>query len=168
VGLFDTTLIRTEDDELNFRIVEAGGRIYVSPRVRYVYYVRERLGELYRQYYQYGFWRIPVIRKHKRPTTSRQVVPLFFFFMTAVLLAAGWWLKQVSLSLALPAGYASVLLLLGAGLVPSAGLRVGMLVPFAVATMHVAYAAGMTYGLFAALFRAAVWAPTGAMARLSR
>ncbi len=69
IGNFDEGLVRTEDDEFNYRIAQAGGKIYVSPRVRYVYYVRETLSKLFRQYIQYSFWRIPVVRKHKKPTT---------------------------------------------------------------------------------------------------
>ncbi len=62
VGLFDETMVRTEDDEHNYRIKLAGGKAYVSPRVRYEYYVRDTLGKLFQQYNQYGFWRIPVMR----------------------------------------------------------------------------------------------------------
>src|SRR5262245_22194158 len=69
VGMFDERLVRNQDDEFNFRIRQAGGRIYVSPKVRYSYFVRERVSQLFRQYFQYGFWRIPVIEKHRRPTT---------------------------------------------------------------------------------------------------
>jgi glycosyltransferase involved in cell wall biosynthesis len=168
VGLFDTALVRTEDDEFHYRITAAGGRIYVSPRVRYVYYVRERIGELYRQYFQYGFWRVPVIHKHKRPPASRQVVPLLFFLVMTVIVGIGWWLQQMSLSLALPAGYASGLLLLALRFLPKAGVKVSALVPLAVATMHVAYAAGMAYGLLAACCRMDALIPTETMAKLSR
>ncbi len=89
IGKFDENLVRTEDDEFNYRITQAGGKIYVSPRVRYVYYVRDRLGKLFRQYFQYSFWRIPVIRKHKKPTTLRQIVPPLFFLAMFVLAAVG-------------------------------------------------------------------------------
>ena len=59
--------------------MQAGGKLFVSPRVRYVYYVRNRFAHLFRQYFQYSFWRIPVMRKHRKPTTVRQVIPLLFF-----------------------------------------------------------------------------------------
>ena len=94
IGNFDEDLVRTEDDEFNYRIAQAGGKIYVSPRVRYVYYVRDRLGKLFRQYVQYSFWRIPVVRKHKKPTTLRQVVPPLFFLTMFVLLAVGVWMPS--------------------------------------------------------------------------
>ena len=100
IGDFDTTLVRTEDDELNYRVMQAGGKMFVSPRVRYVYYVRDRIGNLFRQYFQYSFWRIPVLRKHKKPTTVRQVVPLLFFLALAGLAIAGVWLRQPLIAVA--------------------------------------------------------------------
>ncbi len=146
IGKFDEQLVRTEDDEFNYRIAQAGGKIYVSPRVRYVYYVRDRLGNLFRQYFQYSFWRIPVIRKHKKPTTLRQVVPPLFFLTMAVLAGIGIWLGQPLVALALPAVYGIALLLIAISVIPRKGLAVASLVPLALATIHFAYALGIAYG----------------------
>jgi glycosyltransferase involved in cell wall biosynthesis len=168
IGNFDEQLVRTEDDEFNYRITQAGGKIYISPRVRYVYYVRDRLGNLFRQYFQYSFWRIPVIRKHKKPTTLRQMVPPLFFLAMFVLLAVGAWLRQPLVALALPAIYLSALIAVGASVVPRKGLAVGCLVPAALATIHFAYALGIAYGLFALLFYPRAWDQSGSMSALSR
>jgi GT2 family glycosyltransferase len=168
VGNFDERLVRNQDDEFNYRIAQAGGKSYVSPRVRYVYYVRESPPKLFRQYVQYSFWRIPVIRKHRRPTTKRQIVPPVFFLAMLVLLVAGLALKNPWVALALPATYAATLLLLGLSLVPRAGFPVGLLVPVAIATMHLAYALGIGYGLFCAAFHPHAWDHSGSMSTLSR
>jgi succinoglycan biosynthesis protein ExoA len=168
IGLFDETLVRTEDDELHYRVTQAGGRIFVSPRVRYTYYVRDRLGKLFRQYFQYSFWRIPVLRKHRKPTTVRQMIPILFFMAMAVMAAAGLWLQQPLIALALPGLYATAMLLLGVSVVPRAGIRVAGLVPVAVVMMHAAYALGMAYGVSAALYRTRAWAINGAMSTLNR
>jgi hypothetical protein len=40
--------------------------------------VRASLKKLYRQYFQYGYWKVFVNRKHKTVTTIRQLVPFFF------------------------------------------------------------------------------------------
>jgi GT2 family glycosyltransferase len=168
IGNFDEQLVRTEDDELNYRITQAGGKIYVSPRVRYVYYVRDRLGKLFRQYFQYSFWRIPVIRKHKKPTTLRQMVPPLFFLTMFVLLAVGAWMRQPLVALALPVVYLSALIAVGISVVPRKGLAVGCLVPVALATIHFAYALGIAYGLFAVFFYPRAWDQSGSMSALSR
>jgi GT2 family glycosyltransferase len=168
IGNFDERLVRTEDDEFNYRITQAGGKIYISPRVRYVYYVRDRLGKLFRQYFQYSFWRIPVIRKHKKPTTLRQIVPPLFFLTMFLLLAVGSWLHQPLIALALPGIYLAALIGVGASVVPRKGLAVGCLVPVALATIHFAYALGIAYGLFALLFYPRAWDQSGSMSALSR
>jgi len=168
IGNFDEGLVRTEDDEFNYRITQAGGKIYVSPRVRYVYYVRDTLGKLFRQYIQYSFWRIPVIRKHKKPTTLRQMVPPLFFLTMFVLLAVGACLRQPLVALALPAIYLAALIAVGLSVVPRKGLAVGCLVPVALATIHFAYALGIAYGLFALIFYPRAWDQSGSMSALSR
>lgn len=168
VGNFDEQLVRNQDDEMNFRITQAGGKSYVSPRVRYQYYVRDSPRKLFKQYMQYSFWRIPVIRKHKRPTTPRQMAPPLFFLAMLVLAVAGFVLRMPWLALALPAAYLSVLLLIGISQIPKVGIKVACLVPVAIAIMHLAYAVGIVVGLFSAVFRPHTWDHSGSMATLSR
>lgn len=168
IGLFDEQLVRNQDDELNYRINQAGGKSFVSPRVKYVYYVRGRVSQLFKQYFHYSFWRIPVIRKHKKPTTLRQMVPPLFFLAMLILAVVGVWLRQPLVALALPVMYATVLVAMGISIVPRKGLAVGALLPLALATMHVAYAAGFFYGMFAILFRRNAWDAGGQMTSLSR
>jgi succinoglycan biosynthesis protein ExoA len=168
VGRFDETLVRNQDDEFNYRIAQAGGMIYISPRIRYTYYVRERARQLYRQYFQYAFWRIPVMRKHRRPTTFRQVVPSVFYAAMIGLFLIGFWLRQPLLALGLPGFYGAALLVGAIGTVPKVGFRVACRVPLAIATMHAGYAFGMMYGLWAALFRREAWSYRSPMASLTR
>jgi succinoglycan biosynthesis protein ExoA len=168
VGEFDERLVRNQDDEFNYRITQAGGKIYISPRIRSTYFVRERIELLYRQYFQYAFWRIPVVRKHRRPTTLRQLAPLLFYLAMISSLLLGLWLKQPLLAVALPLVYGTILLGSGLALVPRVGFAVACLVPVAMATMHAGYAAGSTYGLWAAVFQPGAWNYEGPMATLSR
>ncbi|MEO8256952.1 MAG: glycosyltransferase family 2 protein [Acidobacteriota bacterium] len=168
IGMFDERLVRNQDDEFNYRIRQAGGLIYVSPRVRYRYFVRERIGQLFKQYFQYGFWRIPVIEKHRRPTTLRQVAPTLFYAACAVLAVAGWWWSEPLLALTLPVAYAIALGLAGAATIPANDLRVSACVPVAIATMHAGYALGLGYGIWARLFHSGAWDAAGKMAAISR
>ncbi|MBS1937781.1 MAG: glycosyltransferase family 2 protein [Bacteroidetes bacterium] len=75
VGYFDDRLVRNQDDEFNYRVVQAGWRILLSPAIRSRYYVRASYRRLYRQYWQYGFWKVYVNRLHGGITTLRQLVP---------------------------------------------------------------------------------------------
>jgi glycosyltransferase involved in cell wall biosynthesis len=75
IGLFDESLVRNQDDELNLRLVRAGGRIWQSPRIKSWYYPRSSLSALFRQYLQYGYWKTRVIQKHRLPASIRHLVP---------------------------------------------------------------------------------------------
>jgi len=92
IGLFDTEMIRNQDDEFNLRLTRAGGKIWQSPKISSWYYPRRSLGAMYRQCVQYGYWKVRVIQKHKLPASLRHVVPATFVLSFALLpLAAVFW-----------------------------------------------------------------------------
>jgi glycosyltransferase involved in cell wall biosynthesis len=149
VGLYDELFIRNQDDELNYRLARHGERVFISPRARYTYFIRESPSQLFRQYFDYGYWRVAVLRKHRRPASLRQIVPpLFMSFMLVVmllgLLLPGWWRLTAG---ALPLVYGATLLTVGARQSAKAGWRVSILFPVAVAIMHAAYATGFVRAL---------------------
>jgi GT2 family glycosyltransferase len=78
VGLFNEELIRNQDDEFNYRVTSAGYKIYLNPEIKCKYFVRASYGKLFRQYYQYGYWKVYVNRLHKTVTTGRQLIPALF------------------------------------------------------------------------------------------
>lgn len=100
VGYFDETLERNQDDEFNFRVVKSGYKIYLSEKIKCNYYVRASYTKLYRQYYQYGYWKVFVNKKHRTITSFRQLVPLFFvFFLITALMFSLIFPYSVFLSL---------------------------------------------------------------------
>lgn len=86
IGYFDEELVRNQDDEFNFRLRKAGGKIWQSPAIKSWYYPRDTLKGLFRQYIQYGYWKVRVIQKHKMPAAIRHVIPGAFVL---ALLATG-------------------------------------------------------------------------------
>lgn len=77
-GLFDEELTRNQDDEFNYRLLINGFKIWLDPQIRADYYVRASVKKLYRQYFQYGYWKVYVNKKHRAITTIRQLIPFFF------------------------------------------------------------------------------------------
>ncbi len=147
VGLYDETLVRNEDDDLSFRLIKAGRKIWFSNRIRSRYYVRSELGKLYRQYFQYGYWKVYVNRKHCTVTSLRQLAPPLLVAALALLaaLAVPWpparWL------LALVAGAYTMSACVFASRTRPTSLRHLLLVIGAFATLHVAYGLGYWSGL---------------------
>lgn len=169
IGMYDEMLVRNQDDELYFRLRQAGGRFFITPRIQYVYYVREKLSQLFRQYYQYSFWRIPVMLKHRQPTTLRQVVPSLFYVAMLVCLVLGGWFRSPILAFGLPAIYLFALLLVGLHQSTQRGWTTGLRVPLAIVTMHAGYAWGMIYGWLCRFSGRNPWAARdAAVTRLSR
>lgn len=78
VGLYDEKFTRNQDGELNIRILESGGKIFLTPNIRSLYYPRDSLKKLFSQYFQYGFWKVRVIRKHKKLSRLSHIIPLSF------------------------------------------------------------------------------------------
>ena len=149
VGLFDEELVRNEDDEFTQRVNAAGGKHYLCPAIRSVYYSRATLGRLARQYYQYGFWRIRTIQKHRRPAHLRQVIPsLFVLGWLALIVGAVLW-RPLAFVLAACAGLYLLALIYGAvDAARRASPGVAPLVPVACAIMHFAHGLGSMHGIW--------------------
>jgi len=86
-GLFDETLVRNQDDEFNLRLRRAGGQIMLDPDITVMYRPRGSISRVWRQYYEYGLWKVPVMLKHRRVLTMRSVAPLAFVVATVLLFA---------------------------------------------------------------------------------
>ena len=92
IGFFDEELVRNQDDEFNLRLTRAGEKIWQSPRIRSWYTPRESLSALFRQYLQYGYWKVRVMQKHRMPASVRHLIPGFFVASLVLLpLLALFW-----------------------------------------------------------------------------
>ena len=97
VGLYDEELVRNQDDELNARIIKAGGKIYLIPQLVCEYYARDTAKKVYKMFYQYGVFKPLVNKKLGSPATVRQFFPLFFVLgllvgpVVCLFLPVLWW-----------------------------------------------------------------------------
>lgn len=91
IGRLDESLVRNQDDELNYRLTEAGWRIWFDPRIRSTYHARSSYGKLFRQYRQYGYWKVFVNKKHLTVTTWRQLAPAAFLLLLLGLSVGATW-----------------------------------------------------------------------------
>jgi glycosyltransferase involved in cell wall biosynthesis len=89
LGGFDEELVRNQDDEFNFRLTQSGGKIWFDPSLKTVYYSRANFGKLWRQYFQYGLYKVRVMQKRGGVASWRNLVPAGFVLglSSAVLLA---------------------------------------------------------------------------------
>ncbi|MHC4109612.1 MAG: glycosyltransferase family 2 protein [Planctomycetota bacterium] len=169
VGMFDEELVCNEDDEFIQRMVEAGAKQYMSPRIRSTYFCRSSWRKLMHQYFTYGFWRIRTIQKRKKPAYLRQIIPLVFVLGWIVLIFGACLWRTLSWPLACYAGLYMMLLI--AGMVHTGhrtGYKEALLVPFIFAIMHFAYGLGSLVGIWSWVILKGKYVPHGAAHKLSR
>ncbi len=149
VGLFDEELVRNQDDELNLRIVRAGGRVWQSPAIRSSYAPRSSLANLFSQYKQYGYWKVRVIQKHTLPASIRHVVPGAFVFglLALALLSLLWTPARGLLALALSAYLAANLLATLHTCMTAGTFRYLPVMPIVFAGYHFGYGYGFLRGV---------------------
>jgi succinoglycan biosynthesis protein ExoA len=89
-GPLDEEFVRNQDDEFNYRMRKLGGKILIDPELRSWYTSRSSIRTLWRQYFQYGYWKVRVLQKHPRQMRLRQFVPAAFVLslLLSLILAA--------------------------------------------------------------------------------
>jgi cellulose synthase/poly-beta-1,6-N-acetylglucosamine synthase-like glycosyltransferase len=100
IGLFDPRAVTNEDAELNQRINDAGGKVYLSREIVAHYYPRDTARALWRQYFKYGQGRARTLLKHRRFLSWRPALPFLWLVGEATLLSTSPWHPFASWSLA--------------------------------------------------------------------
>ncbi len=148
VGYFDEELVRNQDDEFNMRIRLAGGKIWISSEICSTYYSRSSLTRLWQQYFQYGFWRVRTLQKHKRPAALRQIVPLVFVATMFGLAVGSIFWQPLGIALAAVSGIYVLGLCVGSvDLGRRSGWRYASLAPLIFLIVHFAYGIGSLWGI---------------------
>ena len=141
IGGFDESLLTNEDYELNTRIRQAGGTLWLDPNIRVQYYSRSNLRQLARQYWRYGYWKAVMLARYPGSLRWRQALPPLFVLSLLVLLIASIWLSAaIWLFVIVLILYITALLLSGLEIMLQNG-RVSQIagIPLVIATMHLAW-----------------------------
>jgi succinoglycan biosynthesis protein ExoA len=145
VGLWDPGAITNEDAELNQRILDSGGQIYLSRDIVVHYFPRDSFKTLATQYFKYGRGRARTLLKLGTFPTMRPLLPFFMTTGAAALVAVPllWPLA--------PAALAAYALATGAEAV-RVGRRIGpTAIPLVWAmfpVLHLSHGAGFWAGLW--------------------
>lgn len=146
VGLFDESLLRNQDYELNIRLRAARKVVYFDPQLAVVYRPRRSLFSLARQYYQYGKWKRRVVRMHPASLRLRQLAPplLVVALIASAAQVLGPWPR---LGWVVPGPYAAALIATTAYEVTRRRDLAALLLPAAVITMHLSWGCGFLVGI---------------------
>ncbi len=138
VGGFDERFIRAQDWELNFRLRQAGGKIFFDPRLHVTYRPRSTVMALAKQYFEYGRWRRVVSRRHKGTINYRYLAPPFSLVAALASIVLAVTLNNLFI---IPAAIYGIFLIL-ASLLIGKGIIERILLPIVLFTMQMSWGLG--------------------------
>ena len=148
-GYYDERLVRNQDIELNKRIINGGGKIYLIPNIKCTYFARETFISLAKNNYSNGFWNM--LTTYYTNTFSslslRHFIPLIFVLSLFLPLILSMvypkilWVAFLSL-----VSYLSLVIIISIKLKNSSNSIYHLIVSFLV--LHFSYGSGSLVGLF--------------------
>jgi succinoglycan biosynthesis protein ExoA len=148
IGFFDEEMLRNQDDEWNYRLIKNGGRILLSPRIRSLYTVRSSLNSLWKQYFDYGLWKVRVLQKHHHQMRVTQFVPPLFVLAIIMFLFAAAFFNLWGPLIVLTGAYIAANFFVSAGIAYSNGWEKLFMLPVVFAVLHLSYGSGFLAGMF--------------------
>jgi len=146
--ILDEELVRNQDDEFNYRLLKNGCKILLCPQIKSKYVNRSSIKSLWRQYFQYGYWKVRVLQKHPLQMRLRQFVPATFVIALISSAFIAPFSESIRILLILIAGsYIAGNLLASGQIAWSKGWRHFPLLPIVFAVLHLSYGTGFLVGL---------------------
>ncbi len=155
-GLFDERLIHTQDQEFNERIRDAGGLVWLNPKIRMQYFNQGRLYPFFKKtlldrgpWNPYRWWLAPYSFRWRHAIPMLFVLGIIFSPITIL------WIPRALLLLGV-AGGLYALLAVFSGIQQALRYRrllLALLLPFLFLMYHVCYGTGGLIGVFRLLTR---------------
>lgn len=138
IGGYDESFSHNEDAEFDYRLKRAGYRIWMTDKTSMVYYPRNRIDALFRQYFGYGRGRARNFLKHRAMPGLRQMLPL-----AVAPVAIGASLAIINWAAIIPFGvWAAACLSYGVWIALGQRNPYGPLAAVSAMVMHLAWSAG--------------------------
>jgi GT2 family glycosyltransferase len=148
IGLYNETLVRNQDDELNHRLIKNGGRILLVPEIVSFYTPRESLEKLWTMFYQYGYFKPLAARAVGAVMTARQLIPsAFLVCLIVALLLTPWYYTMAIISRLIVVAYAALDLTVSLRAVFERGPRCGLWLLVVFPILHMSYGIGYLRGI---------------------
>lgn len=148
-GDYDERLIRNQDIELNKRISNNGGKIYLIPNVHCIYYARENFIDLAKNNYGNGYWNIltTYYTKTFNSLSLRHFIPLLFVYsLFFPILFSLFMPKLLFVALLSLSSYLALVIIISLKLKEKNNSFVYLIGSFL--TLHLSYGVGSFVGIF--------------------
>jgi glycosyltransferase involved in cell wall biosynthesis len=148
-GPLDEEFVRNQDDEFNYRLRKLGGKILITPELRSRYTSRSSMPSLWRQYFEYGYWKVRVLQKHPRQMQLRQFVPAVFVLslLASLILAVVRPAMGIRMMLLVGGGYLLTMLFVSTFLAFRSKWRLAPALALSFPVLHFSYGSGFLVGL---------------------
>jgi succinoglycan biosynthesis protein ExoA len=143
IGGYNEDLLVSEDYELNYRIRQRGGKIIVSPDIRVVYFCRDSIRTLGRQYFRYGYWKLSMIILHPRSIRWRNLIPPVF--VAALIASVVLVPKHPSEALLVPTLYLLLNTIVSLTIASRRGVKFAFVLPVVFLVVHVCWGSGFLW-----------------------
>ena len=153
-GVYDERLIRNQDIELNKRIIQGGGKIYLIPDVKCTYYARENFNDLAKNNFANGKWNIltAYYTKKLNSLSLRHFVPLIFVLMLFLpALLSLFYSSFIYISLFTLISYLSLVIIISLKLKNKHNGFIYLVGSFF--TLHLSYGLGSISGIFSIIIK---------------
>jgi hypothetical protein len=157
VGMFDESIRRGEDWELNLRIRRAGYRVWFDPTLAVTYWPRESWTRLGRQFSATGRWRGELVRRYGRGNSVRFFAPPALVLMLGLSIVVGvlqltgvltgWWAIAASVVYLPVIAYALLVIVVALGRGGGTGWRDRLWTLAVLPTMHLSWGTGFLIGV---------------------
>ena len=150
IGGYDIELIRNQDDEFNFRMVQNNLKIWLHPSIKSYYHTKSSIIGLFNQYFQYGFFKIRVFQKRSGFSSYRHIIPLLFILYLICSIFSFLFI-DFKIWIIVPGVLyivVSVLFSIYETLKSSNSVLSFIFLPMCYLTLHIAYGIGSMFGIF--------------------
>jgi glycosyltransferase involved in cell wall biosynthesis len=148
IGFYNEKLVRNQDNELNARILAAGGKVYQTSALQTEYHPVATFGGLLVQIFKTSQWHVFSIRENKNSMGFRHLAPAGFVLGILGLLGLSWFSSLAGIALiAILAVYLLTGFWVAIGRRREWGWGIVSVMPFASFCFHFAYGLGTLAGL---------------------
>lgn len=147
IGGYDEELVRNQDDEFSFRMIQNGMKIWMDPEIVIKYYSRATFFKLFKQYFQYGTYKIRVLQKRRSIATFRQLIPAAFVLCLILSVAIFFLTDYKTLSCVIPGFYLSINVAISLSISNVNPLK-AVLISISFVILHLSYGLGYLFGFY--------------------
>ena len=117
----------------------------MDPSIKTIYYSRSSYSKLFKQYFNYGCYKVRAIQKRRQIISMRHLIPSIFIIALMGTLISGYILQQPWISFSVLLVY--LIINISSSFIVSPSISLSLFVFFSFWHLHIGYGLGFIWGL---------------------